>query len=287
MLTLTRFDHLSMAARDWREQRDRFGRLFGFRFLREFHARAGTPFEGCVSRIRNTQIEWEVLQPDGPDSFVQRFLDQRGPGLHHLTVQVPDIEEAVAELERLGVTPFGGVSEDTMWWMAYVHPRDSGGVLWQLYQPKREERLPDVRGEAGALGFRRLDHVSLASPDLEAQASWQARVFGMEAERRWEVPDQGYKGCLMRIPNTELKLEILEPLGESGFLHDFLAKRGPGIHHVSCEVESLDGAVAALAAEGIEPRPGAGLDRWKRNLFLSPRDTNGVLFQLFEEGGAA
>lgn len=285
MLTLTRFDHLSMAARDWREQRDRFGRLFGFRFLREFHARAGTPFEGCVSRIRNTQIEWEVLQPDGPESFVQRFLDQRGPGLHHLTVQVPDIEEAVAELERLGVTPFGGVSEDTMWWMAYVHPRDSGGVLWQLYQPKRDQRLPDVRGEAGALGFRRLDHVSLASPDLEARAAWQARVFGMEVENRWEVPDQGYKGCLMRIPNTELKLEILEPMGAGGFLHDFLAKRGPGLHHVSCEVESIERARAALAAEGIEPRPGAGGDAWKRNLFLSPRDTNGVLFQLFEEGG--
>jgi len=130
VLTLTRFDHISMAAQDWREQRERFERLFGFRFLRQFTPHPGTPFEGCVTRIRNTKIEWELLQPDGPESFVQRFLDQRGPGLHHLTVQVPDIEEAVAELERLDVTPFGGISQDTMWWMAYIHPRDSGGVLW-------------------------------------------------------------------------------------------------------------------------------------------------------------
>ncbi len=283
MLTLTRFDHISMAAHDWREQRDRFERLFGFRFLRQFNASPGTPFEGCVCRIRNTRVEWELLQPDGPKSFVQRFLDQRGPGLHHLTVQVPDIEEAVAELERLGVAPFGGVSEDTMWWMAYIHPRESGGVLWQLYQPKRNREVNGTHGGAGAVGFRRLDHVSLASPNLEAQAAWQERVFGMEVERRWEAPAQGYKGCLMSIPNTELKLEILEPLGEEGFLQDFLARRGRGLHHVSCEVESIDRALEALAAENIEPPGGVSGERWKRNVFLSPRDTNGVLFQLFEE----
>ena len=286
MLTLTRFDHISMAAHDWREQRDRFERLFGFRFLRQFNAHPGTPFEGCVTRMRNTKIEWELLQPDGPESFVQRFLDQRGPGLHHLTVQVPDIEEAVAELERLGVTPFGGISQDTMWWMAYIHPRDSGGVLWQLYQPKSDNPVNGTKGVAGALGFRRLDHVTLASPDLEAQAAWQERVFGMEVESRWEVADQGYKGCLMRIPNTELKFEILEPLGDEGFLQDFLANRGKGLHHVSCEVESIDDALAALAAEGIETPGGVGGERWKRNIFLSPRDTNGVLFQLFEEPSA-
>ncbi|MYA54193.1 MAG: hypothetical protein F4X89_12060 [Dehalococcoidia bacterium] len=286
MLTLTRFDHISMAAHDWREQRERFERLFGFRYLRRFTPHPGTPFEGCVTRIRNTKIEWELLQPDGPESFVQRFLDQRGPGLHHLTVQVPDIEEAVAELERLGITPFGGISEDTMWWMAYIHPRDSGGVLWQLYQAKSDQAVNGTTGVAGVVGFRRLDHVSLASPDLEAQAAWQERVFGMEVERRWDVSDQGYKGCLMRIPNTELTLEILEPLGEEGFLQDFLANRGKGLHHVSCEVESLDRALDALAAEGIEPPGGVGGEHWKRNVFLSPRDTNGVLFQLFEEPSA-
>ena len=283
MLTLTRFDHISMAAPDWSEQRERFSRLFGFRFLREFKASPGAPFAGCVSRIRNTQIEWEVLQPDGPGSFVQKFLDERGPGLHHLTVQVPDIEGAVAELERLGLSAFGGISEDTMWWMAYVHPRDSGGVLWQLYQPKRDESDDQIRGEGGAVGFKRLDHVALASPDLDAQAGWYVRVFGMVVERRWEVPAGGYKGCLLRIPNTELKFEILEPLGDEGFLQTFLARRGRGLHHVSCEVESVDGAAAALAGEGIAPAGGVADDRSQRNIFVSPRDTNGVLFQLFEE----
>tara|TARA_Y100000588_G_scaffold323396_1_gene355953 strand:+ start:351 stop:1178 length:828 start_codon:yes stop_codon:yes gene_type:complete len=275
-----------MAAHNWREQRDRFQLLFGFRFLRQFNAHPGTPFEGCVTRIRNTQVEWELLEPDGPDSFVQRFLDQRGPGLHHLTVQVPDIKEAVSELERLGITPFGGISEDTMWWMAYIHPRDSGGVLWQLYQPKSVQSVNGTLGEGGVVGFNRLDHVSLASSNLEEQAVWQERVFGMEVEGRWERPDQGYKGCLMRIPNTELKFEILEPIGEEGFLQDFLTKRGKGLHHVSCEVESIDRAVEALSENGIKPPGGVEDSLWKRNIFLSPRDTNGVLFQLFEEASA-
>ena len=285
MLTLTRFDHISMAADDWRAQCDRLARLFGFRFLREFTARPGTPFGGCVSRIRNTAVEWEILQPDDTGGFVRKFIDERGPGLHHLTVRVPDIEAAAAELERLGVTPFGGISEDSMWRMAYVHPRDSGGVLWQLYEPKREEPADGTRGEAGALGFRRLDHIALASPDLEARAAWLERVFGMEVERRWDVPERGYKGCLLRIPATELKLEILEPLGDEGFLQRFLARRGAGPHHVSCEVESVDVAVEALAGEGVSPAGGVDEGRWRRNFFISPRDANGVLFQLFEEPG--
>ena len=113
-----------------------------------------------------------------------------------------------------------------MWWMAYIHPRDSGGVLWQLYQPRPGTSMNGTSGEAGEIGFRRLDHISLASPNLESQAAWQERVFGMEMEERWEVPDQGYKGCLMRIPNSEIKLEILEPLGDEGFLQTFLARRG-------------------------------------------------------------
>lgn len=283
MLTLTRFDHISMAAADWRAQGERFARLFGFRFLREFTASPGTPFGGSVSRIRDTAIEWEILQPDGPGSFVRKFIDERGPGLHHLTVQVPDIEKAAAELERLGVTPFGGISEDTMWRMAYIHPRDSGGVLWQLYQPKRDYPVNGTRGEAGALGFRRLDHIALASPDLEARAAWLGRVFGMEAERRWEAPEHGYRGCLLRIPATELKMAILEPLGDQGFLQTFLARRGPGLHHVSCAVESVDAAVEALAAEGVSPAGGVDASGWRRNFFIPPRAANGVLFQLFEE----
>lgn len=283
MLTLTRFDHISMAADDWRAQCDRFARLFGFRFLREFTARPGTPFGGSVSRIRDTAVEWEILQPDGPGSFVRKFIDERGPGLHHLTVQVPDIESAAAELERLGVTPFGGISEDTMWRMAYIHPRDSGGVLWQLYEPKLDYPVNGTRGEAGALGFRRLDHVALASPDLNARSAWLERVFGMEAGQCREVPERGYKVCPLRIPATELKLELLEPLGDEGFLQTFLARRGSGLHHVSCEVESVDAAVEALAAEGVSPAGGVDESGGRRSFFIPPRATSGVLFQLFEE----
>lgn len=283
MLTLTRFDHISMAADDWRAQCERFARLFGFRFLREFTARPGTPFGGSVSRIRDTAVEWEILQPDGPGSFVQKFIDERGPGLHHLTVQVPDIEAAAVELERLGVTPFGGISEDTMWRMAYIHPRDSGGVLWQLYEPKIDYPVNGTRGEAGALGFRRLDHVALASPDLNARAAWLERVFGMEAGHCREVPERGYKVCPLRIPATELKLELLEPLGDEGFLRTFLARRGPGLHHVSCEVESLDAAVEALAVEGVAPAGGVDESGGRRSFFIPLRATSGVLFQLFED----
>ena len=285
MLEIKHFDHISMAAQSWREQQDRIERLVGFRFLREFTAGPTTPFNGCVAVMAGTDVQWEVLEPNGPDSFVQRFLDQRGPGFHHLAVEVPDIEAAAAELERLGVTPFSGITQDRSWRMTYIHPKEGAGVLWQIFEPFRWSNPDPVEPVEGLAGVRRVDHVSLAAEDLDRQAEWHARVFGMEEERRWELPEQGYRGCLMRIPTTEMRFEILAPLGERGFLQDFLAKRGQGLHHVSCEVASVDGAVERLRAEGIEP-PGGVIDRsWKRNCFIGPRDSGGVLFQLFEEEG--
>ena len=92
-----------------------------------------------------------------------------------------------------------------------------------------------------------------------------------------------------------LEIPLAELFGTVTFYHHFARSR-PGqaaprvcTGPVCCLrgsgdlVESLDGALDALAAEGIEPPGGVGGERWKRNFFLSPRDTNGVLFQLFEE----
>ena len=60
--------------------------------------------------VRGTDIEFEVISPATEDSFVKKFLEQQGPGLHHITIEVPDIMEAAAELRRLGIEPFGGVN---------------------------------------------------------------------------------------------------------------------------------------------------------------------------------
>ncbi|MCC6382106.1 MAG: VOC family protein [Dehalococcoidia bacterium] len=283
MIPIKRVDHISMAAPRWREQADRLERLLGFRFLYSFQETAAAGFDGCVSQVPGTEIEFEVIAPLAGGGFVQRFLDEEGPGLHHVTVEVSDVDEAAAALERLGIRPFGGVTDDGMWRLTYVHPRDSGGILWQLFAPYKFPPEADRRTDGGAVGLRRMDHVSMAVADLERQIDWQACVFGMQVEGRWRDDVLGYDGAVMTIPGSQLKFEIVSPARTDSFVQRFLETRRPGMHHLCCEVESVERAAEALRREGIEPFGGVIESDWKRHTFLHPRDSGGVLVQLFEE----
>lgn len=283
MLPLKRVDHISMAAPNSKTQQELLERLLGFKFLHSWDAHPGDDFSGCVSQVRGTEIEFEVIQPAGEGSFVQRFLDQQGPGLHHITAEVTSIEAAAAELERLGITPFGGISDDGEWRLTYIHPKDSGGILWQLFEPKHAARDMDRSAGGGAVDLRRVDHVSMAVNDLDKQIEWQARVFGMEPMARWQEDSLGYAGCVMSIPGSLLKFEMMQPTRPDSFVQRFIDQRRPGMHHICCEVASVEKAAEGLRSEGIEPFGGIIVNDWKKHTFLHPKDSGGVLFQLFEE----
>jgi methylmalonyl-CoA/ethylmalonyl-CoA epimerase len=280
---LRRIDHISMAAPSWKTQSEKLQRLLGFKFLHSWEAHPGEDFAGSVSQVRGTEIEFEVIEPAGEHSFVQKYLDERGPGLHHITAQVEDIDEAAAELQRLGITPFGGIADDGQWRLTYIHPRDSGGILWQLFVPKRAPQEIDRSAGGGVVNLQRVDHVSLATTDIEKQVEFQQRVFGMEVEGRWQDDFGGYKGGIMRIPGSKLKFEMMEPTRPDSFMQRFIDQRRAGMHHICCEVASVEGAVEGLKAEGIEAFGGIIQNDWRKHTFLHPKDSGGVLFQLFEE----
>lgn len=271
-----------MAASDWRAQADWLGRVLGFRFLSHFPEQGGG-FEGCTLQVPGTDIEFEVIAPTRPDSFLQRFLATDGPGLHHVAVEVDDIEATVAEMERLGLTPFGGVQDDGSWRFTFIHPKESGGVLWQPFVPKEAPREVDRSTGGGLVGLVRVDHVSMAVPDLDWQVAFQERVFGMEVEARWRSDEEGYEGALLRIPNSRLRFEVIAPTREESFVARFLRQRRPGLHHVTAEVRSVAEAVRALREAGIEPWGGIVENGWKPHTFIHPKQSGGVLFQLFEE----
>jgi methylmalonyl-CoA/ethylmalonyl-CoA epimerase len=188
------------------------------------------------------------------------------------------------EIKALGLTPFGGIQDDGAWYVTYVHPRESGGILWQLFESHREAREVDrSTPDGGAVGLKRVDHVSLAVPDRDAQVEWQKRVFGFEEISRWTNEAEGYDGCVMRIPGSQLQFEIIAPNRPNSFVQAFLDKRRAGMHHICCEVESVEGAIEGLKREGIEAFGGIVESDWHRHTVLHPRDSGGVLFQLFEE----
>ena len=284
MIPIKRLDHISMAAPDWRKQSALLEQLLGFKFLYGFEASAAVDFDGCVSQVRGTEIEFEVISPAGSNSFVQKYIDERGPGLHHITLEVHDLDAAVAAMEAEGIKPFGGISEDGMWRMTYIHPKDSGGILWQLFVPIRSlPRDVDRNAGGGAVGLQRLDHVSMAVPDLDRQSEWLSRILGFEEEHRWSEDQLAYDGAIMKIPGSLLQFEIIAPTTPESFVQKFIDKNRPGMHHICCEVASVEAAAAALRPEGIEAFGGVIDNGWKRHTFIHPRDSGGVLFQLVEE----
>jgi methylmalonyl-CoA/ethylmalonyl-CoA epimerase len=131
VLSLTRVDHVSFATPSIDDSLRWFEAVFGAQLVH----RQSVPSEGYTFAelaIPNAQIRFELIEPLGEDSFVARFLRQRGPGFHHLTVRVRDVDQAAAELRRQGIEPWGGVRGTDGWRQTFLHPRDAGGILIQI-----------------------------------------------------------------------------------------------------------------------------------------------------------
>ena len=126
----------------------------------------------------------------------------------------------------------------------------------------------------------RINHLGIASPGLAEAMARMARLFGMTADHQEEVPEQKVKTAF--FPVGESTLEFLESTDPEGPIGKFLAKRGPGLHHVCFEVDDIDAMVAHLVAQGVrmidaQPRPGA---HGCRVAFIHPAETGGVLMEL-------
>ncbi len=126
----------------------------------------------------------------------------------------------------------------------------------------------------------RINHLGIATPGLSEAMDRMARLFDMGPEHTEEVAEQKVKTAF--FPVGESTLEYLESTDPEGPIGKFLAKRGPGIHHVCFEVDDIDAAVAGLLAKGVRmidqaPRKGA---HGCRVAFLHPAETGGVLIEL-------
>lgn len=134
--------------------------------------------------------------------------------------------------------------------------------------------------QAGAAPWP-VDHVGVAVHDLEAGAApWG--TLGLPLAGDETVADQGVRVRLLRTGNGFL--ELLAPLDEASPVARFLAKRGPGLHHLAFRVDDVAGELARLVSEGAEPIdevPRLGR-AGSRVAFLHPRGWGGVLVELVQ-----
>ena len=100
-------------------------------------------FRGVSLELAGGTAHFELLEPLGEDSFLRRFLEERGPGLHHVTFEVSDIDSAAQAVRDFGIEPFRGVQRGHGWAETYIHPKDSGGVLFQFYIDEDHHHEPE------------------------------------------------------------------------------------------------------------------------------------------------
>jgi methylmalonyl-CoA/ethylmalonyl-CoA epimerase len=130
--------------------------------------------------------------------------------------------------------------------------------------------------------FGRIDHIGVAVEDLEAAIALYGDSFEMEVAHRETVAEQGVEAVLLDVGDGHV--ELLRPLGPETAVGKFLARKGPGLHHVAYAVADIDATLERISAAGLElidREPRVGI-RGSRVAFLHPRSTGGVLTEIVQ-----
>jgi methylmalonyl-CoA/ethylmalonyl-CoA epimerase len=130
--------------------------------------------------------------------------------------------------------------------------------------------------------FGRIDHIGVAVADLEAAIALHEQTYGMPLVHRETVTEQGVEAVLLDVGDSHV--ELLHPLSDDTPVGKFLAKRGPGLHHVAYGVDDVETALAELRERGvrlIDESPRTGM-RGSRVAFLHPAASGGVLTEIVQ-----
>ena len=127
-----------------------------------------------------------------------------------------------------------------------------------------------------------IDHVGVAVEDVDAALALYRDSLGMPLVHRETIESQGVDAALLDCGDGHI--EVLAPLGPDTPVGKFLARRGPGLHHVAYRVQDVAEALNALSAAGIrliDETPRTGI-RGSRVAFLHPTSTGGVLTEIVQ-----
>jgi methylmalonyl-CoA/ethylmalonyl-CoA epimerase len=127
---------------------------------------------------------------------------------------------------------------------------------------------------------RDVHHVAMAVEDLDEAVATYERLFGARVELRGRMDDQGVEAVYLRVGGG--RVELVSALEADTPVGRFLAKRGPGMHHIAFEVPDVAAAMGELTANGVEvidPEPRNGLGGHEVS-FVHPDSLHGVLAEV-------
>ena len=129
---------------------------------------------------------------------------------------------------------------------------------------------------------KRIDHIAVVVDDIEGALNFWREGLGMEMTHLEEVQEQ--ESIVAFLPTGGSEVELVKPTTDTSGVAKYLAKRGPGMHHICVEVDDIHATLAQLKAKGIKlinetPTTGAG---GKQIAFVHPSSTSGVLVELYQ-----
>lgn len=296
-MKIYRIDHIAQVVPDLEKQVRLLEGLFGLRTIQRWSHDAEGSAGARLAIPGSWGHHWEVLSPTSADSPYQAFLDDKGgrPGLHHVALEVPDLESVATELDQLGIKVTSGVPQE--WLEASLSPPEHGpGFLFRIRGPGKGAMCGDdgrvssagTHGsEEPSLGIVGIDHVCQAFPDRDVLARWYEDLAGFVEV--WRTPDDEHPDMadlVLNVPGSSICWEVIMPRGEESFIERFWDRNGAQVHHVTFEVADWDAAMAACDHHGVEPfdsNEGTTDGAAWRDTFIHPKLTGGVLVQLFWE----
>ena len=195
----------------------------------------------------------ELLQPWESESnpFLRRFLDANGPGPHHLTFKVPDIERALRSVQAAGLTPVSVDLSDTEWKEAFLHPRQALGTVVQLAQATGGWESQPPEGFPAATGpAAQLVHVTHAVADLRAALTLFVDLLGGTVREQQDVSDQGWTAATVSWDGP-LRLRLVAPATGSppdASLLEWLEGQDGRVHHLAFRQAAPQPAPSAAPA---------------------------------------
>ena len=130
--------------------------------------------------------------------------------------------------------------------------------------------------------IKRIDHIAIVVEDIDKALGFWRDALGLELTHVEDVPDQ--ESAVAFLPTGESEVELVKPTTANSGVARYLAKHGPGVHHICFEVADIEAALKTLKARGVRlinetPTLGTG---GKKIAFIHPESTHGVLVEMYE-----
>lgn len=293
-------DHVAVAVEHWADAFPRYAAGLGGAWHSGGYE---TGFSPCQLHFANA-ARLELLQPWDweHNTFLRRFLDANGPGPHHVTFKVPDIEAAIAEVRSAGYDPVGILLDNPEWREAFLHPKQAPGIVVQLAQagplpdgwvpPPPPDDFPPVGTDPASL--LRVVH---AVADLEPAVELFGGLLGGRAEPARAGPDGTWRSVELSWAGP-LRIRLVAPVGDAAVpsrLRAWLGGRAGRLHHLAFArteparaAEPAGGTEAAqrTAPAGTEAGgvPGVHPDDGSVTGVVEPGDNLGTRLVLFAAG---